>query len=394
MAKLTNTQIQSIVNEAYAQATGKNTAGTQIDISNFCERGTNEIGADLREKFFGKLLGVITKNWYVDSSYRSTYRDVFFEDAASFGAITQMISVECPEAKESSAWKDFSTGQTVGTYQIFLPVVDTAFYVKSETWALPITLGEEQITTAFKNAEELEQFVSFEWLAVDNAIVQHMKDMNNLNRNGFIAAKLNAQTTNVPGVHAIDLVKEYCINRGRASMTVEEFMSDKDALLYASEQIALYIGYLKEQTRMFNTKGKLHFIPEDRLVVQILSYFEKRLDTVALSSVFHKELVSLPLHESVPAWQSMADLSFDGVSSINVSVQGEDGNPVAVNRGGIIGLIADKWCIIHTTRGHRVAMQRFDIENLTHYENQFRDSYMINTGLNAVVFTVSDYTSV
>ena len=391
--KLTNTQIQTLVNNAYNEAVGTTSSETMLDITDFCERGTAEIGADLREKFFGKLLGVITKNWYVDSSYRSNYKDVFFEDSEMFGAITQMISVECPKAKESSAWKDFASGQTIGTYEIFLPVVDTNLYVKSSSWAIPITIGEEQLRTAFRNASELSQFVSFVWLSVDNAIVQHLEDMNNLNRNGFIATKLNAQTKNVSGIHALDLVKEYCVNRGVANMTVSEFMANKDALLFATEQIALYIGYMKKQTNLFNTKAKTHFVPDDRLVVQILDYFEKRLNTVALSGTFHKELVDLPLHSTVPAWQSMADLSFDGVSSINVTVTGEDGNPVAVKRGGIIGLIADKWCIVHTTRGQRVASQRFDIENLTHYEHQFRDSYMINTGLNAVVLVLNDYTT-
>lgn len=391
--KLTNTQIQTLVNSAYNQAVGSEAVTNMLDISAFCERGTAEIGADLREKFFGKLLGVITKNWYVDSSYRSNYKDVFFEDSEMFGAITQMISVECPKAKESSAWKDFASGQTIGTYEIFLPVVDSNLYVKSSSWAIPITIGEEQLRTAFRNAGELSQFVSFVWLSVDNAILQHLEDMNNLNRNGFIATKLNAQTKNVAGIHALDLVKEYCVDRGVAKMTVAEFMANKDALLYATEQIALYIGYMKKQTNLFNTKSKSHFVPDDRLVVQILDYFEKRLNTVALSGTFHKELVDLPLHSTVPAWQSMADLSFDGVSSINVTVTGEDGNPVQINRSGIIGLIADKWCVVHTTRGQRVASQRFDIENLTHYEHQFRDSYMINTGLNAVVLVLNDYTT-
>ena len=72
--KLTNTQIQTLVNNAYSEAVGTTTVDTMLDISDFCERGVSEIGADLREKFFGKLLGVITKNWYLDSSYRSNYR--------------------------------------------------------------------------------------------------------------------------------------------------------------------------------------------------------------------------------------------------------------------------------------------------------------------------------
>ena len=60
--KLTNSQIQTLVNNAYNEAVGTTTVDTMLDITDFCERGTNEIGADIREKFFGKLLAVITKN--------------------------------------------------------------------------------------------------------------------------------------------------------------------------------------------------------------------------------------------------------------------------------------------------------------------------------------------
>ena len=53
MAKLTNTQIQTLVNSAYNQAVGSEAVTNMLDISAFCERGTNEIGEALREKFFG-----------------------------------------------------------------------------------------------------------------------------------------------------------------------------------------------------------------------------------------------------------------------------------------------------------------------------------------------------
>lgn len=394
ITKLTNTQIQALVNAAYAQATGQTAVETALDLSDFCERGTAEIGADLREKFTGALLGVLTKNWYLDSSYRSQYSDPFFEDERQFGAITQMITVEVPEAKESSAWKTFTSGvSTVGQYTVYLPVVTTQLYCKSTSWAIPITITDEQWDTAFKSADELATFVGYIWLVMDNAIVQHLEDMNNANRNGFIAEKLNAANNLEDGIHVLDLVKMYCEDTGRTTaMTVEEFLNDYKALIFATEQIRLYIDYMKKQTALFNTAGKVHFIPENRLVVQLLGAFERRIESLE-SDVFHNEMIALPLHSTVPAWQSMADLSFDGVSSINVKIANpEGGDDITIEQGGIIGLICDKWCVVHTIRKNRIGVQRFDIESLTHYEHQFRDSYMINASLNGVVLVVNDYT--
>lgn len=387
ITKLTNTQIQSIVNDAYKQMTGKEALTTE-DLSAFSDTGTDDVSA-LREKFTGKLIAVVAKNWYLDSSYRTSYKDVFFEDASRFGAIIQAISVEVPEVKENSAWKAFESGvSTVGQYTVYLPVVDTQYYVKSESWALPITITGEQWDTAFRNMDSLNDFVGYVFMMVDNALVQHMEDLNAANRNHFIAEKINASNTSVPGVHVVDLVKVYVADRGLAAegMTVAKFLSTVDTLNFAIEQIKLYMGYMKKQTSLFNTSGKVRFTPEERLVVQLLDFFVERLNTVARSATFHNDLVSLDYYESVPAWQNMNKLDFSNLSSISIKLS----DSVTVEKAGIVGLICDKWAIVHTIKSQRVGTQHFDIEDLTHYEYQYRDQYINNLSMNAVVFVLND----
>lgn len=388
ITKLTNTQIQTLVNDAYKQMTGKE-ALTAEDLSNFSDNGVADVSA-LREKFTGKLLGVIAKNWYTDSSYRSAYKDVFFEDASRFGAITQAISVSVPEVKESSAWDSFVSGTTkVGEYTVYLPVVDTQYYCKSESWALPITITGEQWDTAFKSEDALADFVGYVFMCVDNALVQHMEDLNNANRNHFIAEKVNASNNGVAGIHVVDLVSAYVADAGiSTSFSVKDFLNSADALRFAIEQIGLYMGYMKKQTALFNTAGKVRFVPEDRLVVQLLGYFVKRLDTVARSQTFHDNLVALEYYDEVPAWQNMNALTFANLSSIDIKLS----NTVTIEQSGIVGFIADKWAIVHTNKSQRVATQRFDIEDLTLYEYQYRDQYMNNLTMNAVVFVLEDFT--
>lgn len=388
ITKLTNTQIQSIVNNTYKQMTGKE-ALTAEDLSAFSDNGVGEAPA-LREAFTGKLLATVAKNWYTDSSYRSGYRDVFFEDASRFGAITQAISVTVPEVKENSAWKGFQSGTTtVGQYTVYLPVVDTKYYVKSESWALPITITGEQWDTAFRSEADLYDFVGYIFMCVDNALVQHMEDLNNANRNHFLAEKINASNTSVPGIHVVDLVSAYVADANiQTSFSVSDFLNSEDALRYAIEQIGLYIGYMKKQTALFNTEGKVRFVPEERLVVQLLGFFTKRLDTVARSQTFHNDLVALPLYDEVPAWQNMNSLTFENLSKISIKLS----NTVTVEQSGIVGLICDKWAIVHTQKSQRVATQHFDIDDLTLYEFQYRDQRMNNLTMNAVVFVLEDYT--
>ena len=227
-------------------------------------------------------------------------------------------------------------------------------------------------------------------MCIDNALVQHMEDLNNANRNHFIAEKINASNNSVAGIHVVDLVSAYVADAGISTdFSVAQFLNSEKALRYAIEQIGLYIGYMKKQTALFNTEGKVRFVPEERLVVQLLGFFTKRLDTVARSQTFHNDLVALPLYDEVPAWQNMHSLTFDNLSKINIKLS----NTVTVEQSGIVGLICDKWAIVHTQKSQRVATQRFDIEDLTLFEYQYRDQYMNNLTMNAVVFLLKDHTA-
>ena len=393
ITKLTNTQIQTIVNTAYAQMTGSADLSTALDLSAFSDVGDTDPTL-LRERYTGALAGVIIKNWFGDTAYRSDYVDDFFEDAETFGAIMQFIDVEIPHAEQNSAWKSFISGSTtVGTYTVYIPTVSAKLYTKQESWAIPLTITGEQWNAAFKDMAGLSAFVSYIWLCVDNALIQHMEDMNSANRNNFLAEKIQAQADGVSGVHCVDLVAAYVADRGiTTAFTAEDFLTTEDSLLYMAEQFDNYAGYLQKQTDLFNTEGKVKFVPRERLVVQIISAIAKRLDVVGRSGVYHADMTSLPMYRDVPAWESMNSLAIEDLSSINVTVTKPDGTTATVSQSYIVGFISDKWAILHTIVQNRVASHRFDIEDLTHYEIQHVDRYCNNLGQNAVVFVLNDFT--
>lgn len=393
ITKLTTTQIDTVVNAAYAQATGQADLSTALDLSAFSDVGDFDPTL-LREKFTGALAGQIIKNWYGDTSYRSSYVDDFFIDAEMWGALMQFIDVEIPHAQQNSAWQNFVSGSsTVGVYTVYLPVVTSKFYTRQEAWAIPIDITGEQWNQAFKDRAGLDSFVSYIWLVIDNAITQHMEDMDAANRNNFFAEKIQAQADGVAGVHVVDLNEAYCIEKGIATaFTAEDFLNTEDSLLYMAEQFDLYAGYLQKQTALFNTEGKVKFVPKERLVCQVITAVAKRLDVVGRSGVYHADMTSLPMYRDVPAWESMESLTIEDLSSINVTVTKPDGTTATVAQSYIVGFLADKWCIMHTIVQNRVGSQHFSIEDLTHYELQHVDKYMNNLGQNAVIFVLNDYT--
>lgn len=396
MATLNNNQVATLVNSATAQSTGAADI-EELDLKGIVDRGNDPNVIGSCEQFTKSLINVTIKNWYMDASYRSEYDDPFYQDKERFGALTQAISVEIPEVKQSHAWTDYTSGTTtVGQYTVYLPVVSTQIYGKSISWALPITITDNQWDTAFRSESDLAGFASYVWLCVDNALVTHIESMNAANRNNFIAEKIAyAASQGATGVHAINLVEVYAKLHGLSAMTVDQYRTTPAALRNGSEEITKYAGYLRRMSTLFNTAHKKRFTPKDRLICEILTQFELDMSYNMEADTFHNDLVALPGHRSIPSWQGLVDantsdeITFDVVSTINVNTSGNE----QVNQSGVVALLVDKWAIAHTLVDEYLAGQRFDIDRINHYEYQYTDRYINNLTLNGIVFYLADYTA-
>lgn len=387
---LNNNQIYTLARLAYQQVLGGNAIATEA-LSDFTDEGDASGSlASVKDQWVNALISVSARNWFTDTSYRSEYNDPFFEDERDYGAIVQLISATVPAVQESHAWQTVVSGTTTaGQYTLYLPIVSAKLYGRSVSWEIPIAVTGEQLSDAFRSADELSQFVAYIMLCVDNALVSHLESMQEMNRNNFIAEKFVADADpNVPGVHVVNLISAYNTERGGSIATPADFLKDADALRYASATIDEYSTYFRRMSTMFNTEGKPRFTPDERKVVQVLKKFAKAVREVALSGTFNAQYVELPNYQEVPFWQTFGTaISWTDVSSIDVSV-GDPNNPTSVAKSGIVALIVDKWAIMHTIRSHRVAVTRFDPEDITQYYYQFRDSYMNDLTMNGLVFVL------
>ena len=387
ITKLTTSDISSIVNSAYAQFTGDSGA-VLTDIKALVDEGAADIAA-LRSKFTGALIAQVTKNFYTQTSAESEYDDPFYQDSEEFGAICQMITAQVADAIANPAWANFVSGTTeVGVYTVYLPTINTTYFTKQEAWSVPLTITGEQWNQAFRDNAGLAEFVQFIHLVMGNAIMAHREHMNEMNRNNFIAEKLNAAADQtVDGIHAVDLIALYASEFALSTaFSVEDALASDTFKCFAMSKIGEYADYMKKQTSLFSVDGMVRFVPEDRLVCQMLSAFDKKL-AVTQAGIYHNDLIKMPGYRTVASWQGLGDLTFDDLSTINVKVAGG-----TVEQSGIVALLVDKWAILHTIKKQRVAAQHFEIEDLTHYSYQFVDQYMNNLSMPGIVFYMSDYT--
>lgn len=395
-----NTQINAFLNAAWAQFSGA-TDVTTLTTQGIIDAGSTTLAGN-KELFFGVLLNVMMKNRFTDSEYNSFENDVFYEDAQTYGAILQVISVDMPAAVANPAWNkfisaydDYANATRLHDTPIYIPVVHSRLYESSDSWAIPLAISGEQMDTAVHDAAELEQIAAYMWLAVDNAVKVHLEDMDRANRNNFMAQKILAHRSGAAGIHVVNLVKAaydaglYPNAQSGDTLTAKDFMNDSSKMLFCTEQLKMDKTYFRTMSKLFNTAGRDRFTPDERLVLQVLSAFARRLETVALSDTYHKDLVEMPLYREVAAWQGLGtDTKWDNVSKIDIQL---DDN-YTIEQEGIVALMVDKWAICHTIKGRRVGVDRDDIKNLTAYSSQFRDSYFNDLTMNGLVFIVADYT--
>lgn len=347
-----------------------------------------------KEQWVKELSGMFIKDMYTDRAYKDKRNDVFYEDAARFGAVVRIINMEMPDLIENRSWTQVTSGTTtIGSNTVYLPIVNQQLFGATDSWGVSIAYTGNQLDAAFESEAGLLEFESYVKLMAKNAIEVHRATMNSVNRNNYIGEKIHAGNS-TGKVNVVNLIEEYQRDHGNSNMNVQQYFSSADALRYSVKTFKKYKDLLHDMSTLFtmdsNSKGK--FVPEDRFVFQVLSDFEGRLDSEVYSTTYHDEFVKLPLYRNVNAWQNLrglTSLTFGDLSSLNIITA--DGDTVQTT--GVVATMVDKWAIMHTMVQNRVGYQRDDIKNISMYDYQFTDRYMNNLLLPGIVFVVKDYTA-
>ena len=389
---MANYDASTVLAAAYAQATGS-TALTAINVEDIIDRGADSSVFTIgREPFTKALIEQCAKMFFTDASYQNNYEDPFYVDSRRFASVVQTISVTAPSVRSNPAWNSLTSGtSTVGSYTVILPEISAKCYAKTESYAIDVTITNEQWDDAVRSADELEKLVDFIFVQINNAVLQHKEDLLSLQRATLMAELLlaDADVTDT-GVHKIELRAAYNAAKNKNISTKEAFRADPDAMRWAGKTVSLYADYMMKQSTLFNVGGQVKFVPKDRLVIELNSDFERSLTEVALSDDFIDDIRRQGSYHTVPWWQAEiganSSLGSEDVTSINVKLD----NDTTVSQAGIVALLADKYALMHTIRSERVASQYFDIDALTLYSFQHRDSYMCNSSLPALIFTIED----
>lgn len=366
--------------DAFTGAEGFNSFRSYVDVvvRNALKKHRKDMNDANRNNFMGEKI-------YYASTVRQ--RGVFEFTIEHVAAANDVIVICGHEIKWVSA--DASTGE------IDIPSSDT-------------TTKEAAALVSYLNALSSGNETNFTWsntagkvIATQDAdaiyAVPVTAEMKGTTTQTITAVSETTEMKSPKGIQVVKLRTLYNaeMNPGSSVATRSAFMSNKECLRFMARKITEYVGYLKEQTAIFNTDGEVKFVPNDRLVVEVLNAAAQAGDSLLMSDTFHNEFVKLPNSRLVSAWQGLGDgnlsdkfaISFDEVSKIDVVI--DDGSSgQTITQSGIVAFACDKYAIMHTIRSERVAARNFDPEALDMYFYQFRDQYMNNLSLPAIVFVV------
>ena len=389
-----NEQVDQFLKAAGEQAKGKTPIAQEVFDGVIQEAGTATLSE--KEQFLNSLSGRIIDTMYTDAAWTDKYGDIFFQNSEQFGAIVQIINTEMPEVRQNRAWDQITTGQTtIGSNVVYLPVVKEQLVGGTSSWAVPYAVSGTQMDSAFRNASGLSRFIGYVQLSAENAIKYHLTRMSAANRNNYMMEKL-AKGNSATNVNVVSLVAEYNAMTGK-SLTSQQFLNNQDGCLRMVNRIfKKYKALLTDMTTLFTldstTTGK--FIPDDRFTFSVIADFNALLESELYSTTYHDDFVKAKGFREVPSWQGLrgasTTLTFNDLTTINSAREDSviDSSGVDINQSGIIGLMCDKWAVMHTVVRHRTGVQRDDIKDITLYEHQFTDRYVNNLMLNGIVFTI------
>lgn len=390
--------IHSIVNTAWSQFTDatEDTPSdvSAIDFTKFSDTGSTEDILKLREKFTKALIVQIAKTYYKDRLEGVDLDDPYYEDADSFGAIVQVISAKMPTAISNEAMQDFVSGTTkTGQYTVYTPIVDNQLFIKQTSWELPVTISGQQWDAAFKDQASLDRFVLFIMNLFYRNTDLHSQLLSQVNRNGFMAHKINENNGVINLIKAYYEDGRYNIDNlavGDHTLTWDEMKNNADFLKWSEMYIEKVRTRMRELNNLYSTDTEPQSVPEEQIVCEFLDEYTQRLK-LADSYIYHNDLLKLPNCRIQSHWQTGGTEAVEQTITAKLGVDVSD-NDIIVSQQKIIGLMVDRRAIMHTRIKQRMASQYHDIEYVTHYRAQYVDSFINNLAQKGVVFTVADYT--
>lgn len=369
-------QIYGLVNSVARQVIGS-TAITAVDTSSLVSLGETLTQSNSLDSFYSTLADRIGKTIIKAMVYESDERGIT-KNSMQFGAILQKITVEL---ETDTAVHNQSYNSTArNPYDINKKsVITQKMFRKLATWSKEYIIPSYQIATAFTSAESMGSMVNGIYNSIISMIEIEKESLSNLAVCTAIAQ--NKSANSVPTYRKLKTEYNALTSQTKSA---KQLLLDKEFLRWANREIKLVVDNVKKPSTIYNKGGKVRWVKDNEMAVELLSQFASASATYLESDTFHKELVALKNFKSIPYWQgSGTSFAYEDCSKILLT-DGDDDIEITdvianIRANDAVSVLFDK------TRINSLYNQRTD-EVI--YIPKMERSYMVDNNEVNVVFTL------
>lgn len=307
MNSLTPVDVYKIVNDMNSQMFGTKDIAV-IDATSFVSVGEKMLRSGT-ENIMNAMAVTFMSNYFPNTPYIGKVK-IIDETSERWGAITlETVPLHQDEEASEDANTDlsanqFDDGNSVDMYKIKKPkVVQLKFYgTKKEQ--NHITRLDDQLSQAFRSAEEFSNFYISVMTEFRNDIEQAMEAGRRLAICNYIAG------ISAMGLYEVDLTQEYNAEHGTTHTGLQL------RTVYAKDFVPWFVAYVQnlsdcmtERSTMYhaNFTGQdiLRFTPKEYQKFIMLNKFWKQAQTRVLSAAFNDKYLKIADVEFVNYWQSI-----------------------------------------------------------------------------------------
>lgn len=388
-------QIYELTNSTTKQILGDESPVTVAeDLSNLVDVGEAVFNASQHENYLHTLVDHIGRMMFVVRKYTGSAPTILM-DSWEFGSVLEKVRGEMPEATENESW-ELEDGASYDENIFTAPKASAKFYDNRVTFEVALSVTDEQMKSAFSNAQQMSSFLDMIYNKVDQALQVRTNALIKRTINNMIASVMHHEIPDgdygdKSTVCAVNLLKlfndKYRSGDSDTPLTAEDCLSDKDFIRFTALTLKLYSDRMVEMSKLFNINGTEKFSGKEYQRLVMLADLRAGADIYLQSDTFHNEFTKLPNADTVPFWQgSGADYSFESISTINVKTAFGD----SVSVSGILACLFDRDACVVCNYKRKVTSKynaRAEFTNL--WYKQFA-GYINDFDENFVVFYVAD----
>lgn len=387
-------QVATILNGIVQMAQGRaeNEGHIPVDTSEFVSVANTAITTVGLDPIMGAISQMINTTVFAHRPYDRKFQVLENSDIAFGNAIRKITPLFSDSAEAQPMYNNQpADGQSTDQYTIKRPKAIQTIISGAEQYEVKApTVFVDQLKTAFTGPDELMRFMSAQTGEVQNDMEQQMEA---LDRN--TVANFAGNIVLRAGESHIHLLTEYNALTG-LSLTATTVYQPANFEAFVKW---MYARMNQISDRLENRSVSYHATIGDAIILRhtpkrmqkLLMYspIMRQIETMALSGIYHNDLLSIAKHESVDYWQDFEqpdriDVTPSTLNSAGAVVKGN-----AVNQTAVVGVLFDT-----DAMGTNVFMNSVDVTPLNakgRYYNtyhHFAKRYWNDPTENGVLFTL------